>query len=864
MTPAPAVGSFDATLYADQPAIWLKLADATGSGTVRDFSGNGNTGTVAGGVTLGETGPITVMPLDTSALFNGSSGKITTTYNPADNGVAVEALVNVASTVTGVVIANSSTARTGGLILGLSSGKPYVTFGNGTSQATATAGSALSTGAWHHLVGTWDGGNVRIYVDGVWEATASLSGSLAVGQTDLAVGVNPDGSTGYFAGYIAEVAFFLAPLTPIDIANRFELVTGGYAAPALMVQAALGQNPFTASTPGAFTWTPLPNVLSFTATTGRQHELQRFEAGTASVTFLNTDGRYSPWNTNSPYSGDLVIAVPIQITASYGGTVYPLFYGYAQSWTPKWLGSGYCDIVLSLYDGLQFLSLFELGNGTLYPGIVESDGAVAFWRFSDSFPANPASATAADSVNSFSASVTGLTVGTQAFGQQGPVLYDPATALTISNNAGQISLPSSFLNYMVANSGSGFAYDFWIDNVTKTTISLDFTGSLALSIQEGVVVLNGAGVLTGTTFVGDGLPHHVCVSATSNSGTATLYVDGVSQGTLSLSYQNGFSTGFPILISNGGALPPNGGPFTLSNLAYYTNALTQTQVTNHYTTGYLLQFVQSTGARIGVVLEDLSNVPSGCVSLASGVTTQCQGETSSVVGTKALDYIDVIVQTEQSEFFQAPNGVFTFYDRYFPILNTLGNTSQLTFSNDPANPGVQYEIDNPDLSYDDLDFWPINTVTRINGIEQIAENAAAIASGLARQQDITGLYYTTDVQSLNCAQWLTTKYGEPLLRVQGIVTTLFDEDGSAAWGGSTIAGLLALGFMYQVTVRRITNDGSSAFQQSSLIEGIEWSVQPNEQWSMTLRLQPYDIAPNWFVLGTSSLAGGSDVGVLAF
>ena len=98
-TPAPAagtgggVGSFDATLYADQPAIWLKLADATGSGTVQDFSGNGNTGTVAGGVTLGETGPITVMPLDTSALFNGSSGKITTTYNPADNGVAVEAIL---------------------------------------------------------------------------------------------------------------------------------------------------------------------------------------------------------------------------------------------------------------------------------------------------------------------------------------------------------------------------------------------------------------------------------------------------------------------------------------------------------------------------------------------------------------------------------------------------------------------------------------------------------------------------------------------------------------------------------------------------------------------------------------------------
>ena len=821
-----AVGSYDQTVYADAPGAWWKLADAVGSTTAQDFSGWLRVGT-AGSVTFGQTSPITVMPLDTAALFNGSAD-IVSGFNPPTGGTAsVEAIVNIATAVTGIILANSSTARTGGVILGLTSGKPYITFGNGTSQATATAASAISTSTNHHVAGTWDGTTIRLYVDGAQAATASLAGTFHTGQTNLAIGVNPDGNTGFLVGTLSQVAFFASVNSAADIANRFALMTGGFAAPVLMVQCAFGADPFSGSTPQAFPWNPLFDTRSFSQTTGRQHELQRFEAGTASILLDNTDARYSPWNTSGPVYGDISIATPTQVQASYGGMIWPVFYGYTQSWTPQWVGTGYSNMSLALYDGLQFLSLFELGNGTLYPGVIEGDGAVAFWRFSDTYTVPPAAGNAVDLINGNTALVTGLTAGTQSFGEQGPIMYDPATALTLASSTAQVALPMGFLNYMIGNSGSGWSVDFWVNNISGSSDVFQISGSSFIEINNGVVQFE---TLIGTSPVHDGLPHHIAVVSTANiSGNVTLYVDGVSQGTLTGSANPGFEAGFPLIIA--------GGPVTIANLAYYTSMLTPTQVSNHFNTGYYLQQVQSTGARIQVILEQLCGVPAAYCNIATGLTTNCQGETSSVVGTKALDYIDNIVQTEQSQFFQSPSGVFTFQDRHYAVDNGLTIISQALFSNDPANPGCQYEQNNPDMPLDDLDFFDVFTVTRNNGIEQIWSNQGAIASGLLRQQDITGLYYSNDTDSLYCAQWLALKYGSPLQRVQGLEAELYDQDGSnTGASGSYIAAILAQLFMNRVTVRRVGKASGDVFQQDSLIEGIDMTVGTGSspEWKVTL------------------------------
>jgi len=74
-------------------------------------------------------------------------------------------------------------------------------------------------------------------------------------------------------------------------------MTTGLTMPAQSVMVSLA-DPFT--TPD---WTDLTPLIKKWGgkVRGRQHELQRFNAGTVNLTLNNQDGRFSAWNTNGPY-----------------------------------------------------------------------------------------------------------------------------------------------------------------------------------------------------------------------------------------------------------------------------------------------------------------------------------------------------------------------------------------------------------------------------------------------------------------------------------------------------------------------------------------------------------------------------------
>ncbi|HKU77549.1 MAG TPA: LamG-like jellyroll fold domain-containing protein [Pyrinomonadaceae bacterium] len=72
-----------------------------------------------------------------------------------------------------------------------------------TTYTPVIGNTVLSTDTWHHVAGVWDGSFMRLYVDGVLDATVNSGNAPASGTSSLKLGRNSGG--GYFSGLIDEV-----------------------------------------------------------------------------------------------------------------------------------------------------------------------------------------------------------------------------------------------------------------------------------------------------------------------------------------------------------------------------------------------------------------------------------------------------------------------------------------------------------------------------------------------------------------------------------------------------------------------------------------------------------------------------------
>jgi hypothetical protein len=111
------------------------------------------------------------------------------------------------------------------------------------------------------------------------------------------------------------------------------------------------------------TWTDVTrDAMAIHIARGRQHALDRVEAGTATVILNNTQNQYWPDNTGSPYTGNIKPGKCINIRATYGGSTYDSFYGFIESWQPSWATEGgKCPITtLECADLIKNLARYEL------------------------------------------------------------------------------------------------------------------------------------------------------------------------------------------------------------------------------------------------------------------------------------------------------------------------------------------------------------------------------------------------------------------------------------------------------------------------------------------------------------------------
>lgn len=109
----------------------------------------------------------------------------------------------------------------------------------------------------------------------------------------------------------------------------------------------------------------ITNVQSIQIRRGRSRELDNYDAGSATVQFVDTNGTWNPSNTSS-YGTKIQPYNQIQISTTYSGTPYVLFTGYVQSWDYDWQpGTGLSIVTIR---GIDAFRLFSLANITTVTG----------------------------------------------------------------------------------------------------------------------------------------------------------------------------------------------------------------------------------------------------------------------------------------------------------------------------------------------------------------------------------------------------------------------------------------------------------------------------------------------------------------
>jgi Concanavalin A-like lectin/glucanases superfamily len=225
--------AYEQAVLADHPVSYWPLTDPAGSSSVQDLTGL-TPGVAEGGATAGSVpGPIAGT---TAFSFDGQSCSGVNLDSGASSlaqpNMSVEAWVQTTSGSNGIVFR----WRSHGYGLYPTDFSLYPG-GNGAGASIST--TPAGDGAWHYIVGTYDGSNIDFYVDGVLAASTPATGTpqydppgyVAIGRDANAC----DGVVPSFQGNIAQVATYSYALTAAQVAAHYAAagaVSGGSGCPA--------------------------------------------------------------------------------------------------------------------------------------------------------------------------------------------------------------------------------------------------------------------------------------------------------------------------------------------------------------------------------------------------------------------------------------------------------------------------------------------------------------------------------------------------------------------------------------------------------------------------------------------------------
>lgn len=599
-------------------------------------------------------------------------------------------------------------------------------------------------------------------------------------------------------------------------------MTAGLVMPELSVEIAMGGT-YWAPTD----WTDVTRQVSgFSITRGRQHELTNNEAGALELDFYNIHGDFSPWNTSSPYYGNLSPGQGVRITATWNGVSYPVFAGSVDSWIPSY-GQVLGKQVVKGTDAMGLLALMPCVVND-YVQQVLLNGPVLFWQFQDP----PGSMTAADSSG---AGATG-----QIAAQAGVTFGVPGGLQGVTNTA--LEFPAStFLYTDIVNSTSvHLTGDVSMDILVHSTVASSFipvqvflAGNLSVSIFGTEIYATVGSIQVGpvSVTVDDGDWHHVGMTYHGSTGATVVYIDGTA--VLSGTGSTGQATGGPMPIDID---LPDGGEGDATDIeafAIYPTVLSPATMAIHAASVTALANQQS-GDMIRTLLL-ASGVPSAAIgTIATGLSLE-QAPSVTVAQTQLLSTVQTAETTEQGFFFVDESGLIQFYDRHYLITNTSANTSQGIFASDNDPTHYHYLSGSLVPGLDDVDLWNDTAVQSQNGTlyeEQDMDSQSRYGRRLL--SGYTGMMYAEDADSQSLAQWLLHMYSQPLVRIRSMGLD------NTAGNGANFPQMLGRKLLDRITLKWQPLDGSnSPFVQDSNIEQIQ-HVVTKTSWKTTWALAPTD------------------------
>jgi hypothetical protein len=204
---------------------YYQMTDGSGT-SLTDNSGNGNTGTFSGSVTWsGDEPTLTSQAAPTcsslglyanSLEFDNVDDYVSIPHSSDFNitsNITIEAWIKTAGTGQDYITTKGENSWYLGMnIPGF--GNKVAFFLSGVTGSWIASTSNINDGNWHHVAATYDGANVKIYVDGVLETTSAQTGTINTGTSAVEIGRR--GSL-YFDGKIDEVRIWNVALEDSDI-----------------------------------------------------------------------------------------------------------------------------------------------------------------------------------------------------------------------------------------------------------------------------------------------------------------------------------------------------------------------------------------------------------------------------------------------------------------------------------------------------------------------------------------------------------------------------------------------------------------------------------------------------------------------